>query len=72
MLSLLGNLGGFMSFFKTEQDKKILQRIREARKQGITSMKVVGRGTLVMDPVELAKTDKVRNARIAAKDLVTG
>lgn len=59
-----------MSFFKTEQDKKILDRIKRAKKMGITSMRVVGRGTLVMDPSELSQTEKVKAARQEAKKLV--
>lgn len=61
-----------MSFFRTEQDKEILERLKKARKMGITSMRVVGRGTLVMDPKELANTDKVKEARRKAKDRLCG
>lgn len=59
-----------MSFFKTEKDKEMLNRLKKARAMGITSMRVVGRGTIVMDHTELANTDTVKNARRKAKELV--
>lgn len=59
-----------MSFFKTEKDKEILERLEKARAMGITSMRVVGRGTIVMDPAQLANTEVVKEARRKAKDLV--
>lgn len=62
--------GGFMSFFKTEKDKEMLLRLKKARAMGITSMRVVGRGTIVMDHTQLANTNIVREARRKAKELV--
>lgn len=47
-------------FFNGKKDKAFLERLKNAERKGITSMRVVGRGALTMDPAELAHSESFK------------
>ena len=52
----------------TEQDKKLIALVN----QGYSSTRVVGRGTVKIDPHEVNQCEYVKQARRDAKAIVTG
>lgn len=58
----------FLGFAPTEQDKKMIALVN----QSYSSTRVVGRGTVKIDPSEVSQCEHVKRARLYAKEIVTG
>lgn len=59
------------SFFKLGSDERVLKR-RRLVGDSYNSVKVIGRGTINIDPNEVTGTQEFREARAKAKAIVTG
>lgn len=57
----------FFSKFRSEQDQKLKQLVDGS----YTSVRVVGRGTVKIDPEEVRKTPEFKEARKRAKEIVS-
>jgi hypothetical protein len=58
---------GFFSRFRSEQDQKLKQLVDSS----YVSVRVVGRGTVKIDPEEVGKTPEFKQARKKAKEIVS-
>lgn len=57
----------FLGLAPTEQDKKMIALVNK----GYSSTRVVGRGTVKIDPSEVNQCEHVKQARRYAKTIVT-
>ncbi len=56
-----------LGFYVGEEDRKVLEAVN---KSGLKSMRVVGRGTLMVDPVEVTSSDTFKLHAERAKKII--